>query len=297
MKKRGFKKSFGARGKKGPRDFGMKYKSDKPRFAKPAQGMRRPDIRGEMTPAVSRKLKAMKLVKALANKKDREDKKLFIVEGEKSFLEALDSSYQLHTVFATHAFLEEYPEIQESFKEKLLIVDEPELATLGTLAANRGVIGIFHMMGPTQFKISDGITIALSGVSDPGNLGTIIRIADWYGIRTIVASRDTVDCWNPKVVGATKGSFTRVQVVYRDLEGFFRDHQSIPVIAADMRGQNAHTMEFPKTGILLLGSESHGIDPDLDDYITTRITIPRYGGAESLNVAIAGAVILDNWFR
>jgi TrmH family RNA methyltransferase len=134
-------------------------------------------------------------------------------------------------------------------------------------------------------------------VNDPGNLGTILRIADWYGIKKIVASKKTVDIYNSKVISATKGSFARVQVYYLDLVSFFKTEKGIPVLGADLEGADVHTYKFPQKAFLLMGSESHGIHPDLEKNITQKITIPRYGTAESLNVGIATAVILDNWKR
>jgi len=247
--------------------------------------------------AFVKKTRAAKLVAILHDKKDRTERKLFLVEGQISILEALNSNYEVHTIFATHEFLDEYPEIAQHLGKKIEIVDEAELNSLGTLAQNKSAIGIFHQKNLTQLVIADEVVIALSGVNDPGNLGTIMRIADWYGIKKIVASLDTVDVYNPKVIGASKGSFSRVDVYYENLDQFFIKNKNVPVIAADMRGRSVHQFKFPKRGILLLGNESHGIDSELARFVTETVTIPKFGGAESLNVAIAGAIVLDNWMR
>ncbi len=237
------------------------------------------------------------LIESLQNKKDRDARKLFLVEGEKSFLEVIQSSYELYSVFATHMFLATYPEIVEFAKGKINIVDAEELSGMGTLATNMSVIGVFKQKELPPLVVTDEVVLAISDVNDPGNLGTLVRIADWYGIKKIIASRSTVDLYNPKTISATKGSFTRVDVYYKDLEDFFLANKNLPVVAADLQGNSAHTAVFPSRGVLLLGSEAHGIEHSLKDLVTTFVTIPRYGDAESLNVAVAGAVILDNWMR
>lgn len=242
-----------------------------------------------------KKTTAAKLVASLHDKKDRAARKLFLVEGEKSFLEAVNSAYQVHTIFTTNVFLETYPEIRERFPKMIQIVDENELNTLGTLAKNNTIIGVFHQKSLQELVITNEIVLAVTELNDPGNLGTLIRIADWYGISKIIASIGTVDVYNPKTISATKGSFARVDVYYKDLENFFATHKGIPIFAADMTGENIHMTNFPQSGILLLGSESHGISPDLKRFITKRVTIPAYGHAESLNVAIAAGIILDRW--
>lgn len=239
----------------------------------------------------------VKLVASLHSRKGRDERQLFLVEGEKSFLEALASDYVLHAAFGTHAFVDRHPDVLETCGERLRIVDENELTSMGTLATGNGVIGVFRQKEHPRFSVGDELVIALSDVNDPGNLGTIIRIADWYGISKIVASEHTVDAYNPKVISASKGSFTRVSVHAADLDQFLSEHPDVPVFAADMRGDDVHAASFPTRGVLLLGSESHGIPEDLERYITARVTIPRYGKAESLNVAVACAVILDNWKR
>jgi len=236
-----------------------------------------------------------KLVAGLHNKKERDERKLFIVEGEKTFMEILDSFYPLHSAFVTHGFLEIYPEVKKIYGDKIQIVDNNELTSLGTLTSNTMVIGVFHQQELPELKLGQEIALALCDINDPGNLGTLIRIADWYGISKIICSNNTVDSYNPKVMSASKGSFARVMVYYRDLEDFFRENKNIPLFAAGMEGNDVHTTPFPKQGILLLGNESHGIPHELDEYIMGRVTIPRFGAAESLNVAIAGAVILDTW--
>lgn len=307
MKKRSFgrKSSFSGKAafnksRSGKNRFERKPKQSRDRLDKSVVG--KPSFgRGKIpvSETFKKKTTAQKLVASLQNKKDRDARELFLVEGEKTFLETIQSSYELYAMFTTNAFIATYPEIAEFAKGKINIVDAEELSHMGTMATNMAVIGIFKQKQLQSLVIADEIVLAVDDVNDPGNLGTLIRIADWYGIRKIVASRNTVDVYNPKVISASKGSFTRVDVHYTDLEDFFLQENSkgrnLPIVAADLEGNSAHTTMYPSRGVLLLGSEAHGISHDVKDLVTTFVTIPRYGDAESLNVAVAGAVILDNW--
>jgi TrmH family RNA methyltransferase len=236
-----------------------------------------------------------KLIKELHDKKARAEHGLFLVEGEVSVLEFLESSYQVQSLLVTGEFLAKYKTLLSPYLEIITEVKNDELKKLGTLSSNDQAIGVFRQKEKEVFDMEDEIVIVLSDVNDPGNLGTIIRIADWYGVTKIIASKNTVDVYNSKVISATKGSFSRVTVYYEDLISFFESQKDIPVFGADLEGVSVHTCTFPKKAFLLMGSESHGIHPDLENYITQKITIPRYGSAESLNVGIATAVILDNW--
>ncbi len=282
--------------KNGPKNGGKKFVKES-RSAK----WKLVDPRAASAPATFvKKSSAAKLVTSLQNKKDRDERKLFIVEGEKTFLETLNSMYILESAFVTREFLEGYPDLQRTYGDRVRVVDEGELASMGSLASNNKVIGLFQQRPLAPLEIDDEIVIALCDVNDPGNLGTLIRIADWYGIKKIIASNNTVDVYNPKVISASKGSFARVAVHYVNLEAFLLKHPKIPVFGADMEGDDVHTAAFPtkgSSGILLLGNESHGISEGVKRFITQFVTIPRYGKAESLNVAIAGAIILDNWIR
>jgi TrmH family RNA methyltransferase len=224
-----------------------------------------------------------KLIKELHDRKGRAETGLFLVEGEVSVLEFLNSDYELYTLVVSTEFLNDHKKDIKQFS--------------GTLSSNDKAIAVFYQKQIPSFSMEDEIIIALSDVNDPGNLGTILRIADWYGIKKILASKNTVDVYNPKVISATKGSFARVQVYYEDLESFFKNQKNILILGADLVGENVHTFSFPSKGVLLMGSESHGIHPSLEKYITQKITIPRIGAAESLNVGVATAVILDNWKR
>jgi TrmH family RNA methyltransferase len=239
----------------------------------------------------------IKLIKSLQNKKDRNDLGLFLVEGAKNNLELLNSDFQIKELFITEEFLTKNEEVLNGKNIKYNLTTQNELEKTGSLESNDSALAIVKQKENSVLKIEDDeIIIALDEIKDPGNLGTIIRIADWYGIKKIVASGDTVDFYNPKVISATKGSFIRVQIFYTDLEKFL-SNTKIPILGAFLGGENIHKFNFPKAGILVMGNESRGIGQEIEKCVTQKITIPSFGGAESLNVAIATAVILDNWKR
>ena len=184
---------------------------------------------------------------------------------------------------------------------QLISVSEEALTQMGTLMSNNAGIAVARMRSD-PFEINQittaarkGIILALDDIRDPGNLGTIMRIADWYDVRHIIASTETTDVYNPKTIAASMGSFTRVEVNYLALALLLPQlrAEDIPIIGAFMEGRSIHEGVLPRHGVLLLGSESHGIREDLASYVTERVTIPRYGKAESLNVSVAAGIILD----
>lgn len=247
------------------------------------------------------------MIKSLHDKKYRQKTGLFLVEGEKSVVETLNSDFEIKTLLATKPFYTKYSKQIKDKKIVCEIVEPGEIENVGTLESNDSVLAIVKQKSQTITTAdqnnstlkpeSNEIILALDNIRDPGNLGTIIRIADWYGVKKIVTSIGTVDFYNPKVISATKGSFTRVNVRYTDLKNFLSETK-MPILGAFMDGENVHQFNFPKNGILLMGNESNGISPELEKLITQKITIPSFGGrAESLNVAIATAVLLDNWKR
>ncbi len=236
-----------------------------------------------------------KLVKSLGEKKNRNELGLFLVEGEKSVTEVLNSTFEIDFLLITDEFFKKYQNLIEKNNNRYEIVSQDKIEKFGTLLSNDSALAVVKQSLKQIPETEDNeIVIALDTIQDPGNLGTIIRIADWYGIKKIIASEETADFYNPKVIGASMGSFTRVKVFYTNLKEFL-SNTKLPVIGAYLNGENVHKAYFPKSGILLMGNESKGINKDLEEFITKKITIPSYGGAESLNVAIATAVMLDNW--
>lgn len=236
---------------------------------------------------------AAKYIKSLHQKKHRQETKKFLVEGEKSVAELIQSSFVTEIVYATASFKKAHSNVIAEKKIDVRIVDEGELNALGTLEHNNSAIAI-ALQKPLQPVSLDDIVLVLDDIRDPGNLGTLIRIADWYGIKHVVCSPSCVDWYNPKVISATMGSFTRVSGFYTDLVPFLSKAR-VPVLGAVLDGTSVHTYQFPQAGILVVGSESHGISKEVSRKITDRVTIPRIGGAESLNAAVAGGIILDRW--
>ncbi|MFH1454918.1 MAG: RNA methyltransferase [bacterium] len=236
-----------------------------------------------------------KLIKSLQDKKNRVELGLFLVEGGKSIIELLNSDFKIDFILTTTEFFDKYGEKIREKSKSYEIVDQFDLEKIGTFETNNSALAVVKQKVNKQFEIKkDEIVLALDEIKDPGNLGTIIRIADWYEIKNIVASKESVDFYNPKVITATKGSFSRVNIFYTDLKDFL-SKQKVPVFGTFLNGENIHKTKFPSSGILVMGNESNGINKEIEKSITKKITIPAYGKAESLNVAIATAIILDNW--
>ncbi|MBW3696102.1 RNA methyltransferase [Vibrio sp. T187] len=235
----------------------------------------------------------LKLLRALGQKKQRKAHGLFLVQGEKNVLELATSQLNVKQIFATSEFLQENSNDLKQFECIEASLDE--LTKASTLVSNNAAIAVVEIP-QVELPPAQGLMIALDGVSDPGNLGTIIRVADWYGIKHIVASSDCADPYNPKTISATMGSFGRVHVSQTDLPSYL-DSADLPVYGAFLEGESVHKTSFSAEGILLMGSESHGVRAEAAKYVTDKITIPAFGGAESLNVAMATGIILDNLRR
>jgi TrmH family RNA methyltransferase len=237
----------------------------------------------------------IRYIKSLQLKKYRNKAQSFLVEGTKSVLELLNSNFEVTHLVGTDSFLKD----NEIFLSKLEVspelVSAQQLNSLSSLKTNQDVLAVARKPVDKPLSISKNeYSLALDGISDPGNLGTIIRTADWYGIQNVICSRECADFYNPKVIQASMGSFTRVRIHYTDLLGFLKDHL---VYGAALEGENVHQINFANGGVLLIGNEAHGISPALHNIIDQWICIPGYGGAESLNAALATAVICDNLRR
>jgi TrmH family RNA methyltransferase len=179
-------------------------------------------------------------------------------------------------------------------------VDERTLIQSGSLLSNNAGIAVVHQKNePAVADIlasaRTGMVVALDDVRDPGNLGTIIRTADWYGVTHLLCSPTTTDLYNPKVIASSMGSYTRMRVLYTELREVLSEAQkeSLPIMMADLEGDSTHTALLPHTGFLVMGSESHGIQQSTREYASHTLTIPRFGKAESLNVSVATGILLD----
>ena len=243
-----------------------------------------------------------KYIQSLHQKKYRQQHGAFLVEGAKSVQEVLDSDFTIDVLVATEAFCKENAVLTDHQRLPIEIVSATELERIGTLESNNAALAVVRTKENLPLVAdSDEIVLVLDDIRDPGNLGTILRIADWYGIRKLICSETTADVYNPKVISASKGSFTRVSWWYGDLVNFFTQQKSAnaekSVYGAFLGGDDVHQTKFEVSGYLVMGNESNGIRPELASFVTQKITIPRYGGAESLNVGIATAIIIDNWKR
>lgn len=228
-------------------------------------------------------------VRSLHNKAIRHSEGIFLVEWAKCISEFIDSEFEIVEWFFTESFA-----FKNTYSFPFEIVSEWDLTRMSTLNANDTWIILVKMKSNTLSKIrNDELIIVLDSINDPGNLWTIIRIADWYGISHIVASADTVDMYNPKVLMATMGSFSRVSLIYTDID-IYLSKNSWKIYWAYLDGESVHTKEFAlQSAHLVIGSEAHGISPSIEKYITDKITIPRFGHAESLNAGVATAIIVD----
>jgi RNA methyltransferase, TrmH family len=235
-------------------------------------------------------------IKSLQLKKYRKQENSFIVEGAKGVIELLKSDYHIQIIVFTKDFDNELFTPFSLEGVELIETNQKALEQIGTFKSNDAVLAVATCKPNAPFDLGDELILALDDVRDPGNLGTIIRIADWYGINKILCSSETADFYNPKVINATMGSFTRVEAYYTDLYEFL-NKTSLPVYGALLEGENIYNQNLSPEGILVMGNESHGVGKEMKSLVTHPLNIPRRGGAESLNVSIATAVILDNFFR
>ena len=220
------------------------------------------------------------------------------MEGAKSVEELLQSDFEVTWVAATARFLELHKDMINRSSIEIAVANEVELAAIGTFNSNDGAIATARMkINEIPVTLNDEIVLVLDDIRDPGNLGTIIRTADWYGIKNIIASEETADFYNPKTIHATMGSFCRVNVFYTSLSQYLSSDIS-KVYGAFLSGINVHELNLPVRGChLVIGNESRGIREELMELIHTKITISRFGKAESLNAAVATSIILDNFRR
>jgi len=232
----------------------------------------------------------LKLITSLSQKKYRHKYKLFVVEGVKVVQEFLNSSYELEILFSTESSF--------SYLDSFIEVSEQELKKISSLKTPNKVIALFKI--PVEKNSSpSGLIVALDAINDPGNLGTIIRLCDWFGVDKLLCSKETVDCYNTKVVQSSMGSLTRVAISYIDLKEYLLS-VSIPIFIADMDGDNVYEMKPPTSAVLVMGNEANGISNYIKEIVSTKITIPRYGDSqliESLNVATATAILLSEFRR
>ena len=233
----------------------------------------------------------IKQIASLRQQKFRKELGLFVVEGRKMTEELLHSGFEMVGLYATEAFLSDYPAFAEA-----QTVTEIQMQQMSGQDTPPGILAVVRIPKQGEIKTTSRLVLALDGIANPGNMGTLIRTAEWFGIHDVVCSSDCVELWNPKVVQATMGSLFRVKVWATDLVTYLQKTKvnGKDVYGALLEGENLFQMQAKPEGILVIGSESHGIRTDVLPHITHPITIPRVGGSvtESLNAAVAGAILM-----
>ena len=229
----------------------------------------------------------IKLIRSLHQKKYRNEKGLFFVEGKKAVQELLNSRFDVVKVYSTEFGL------LSASNEMVELITEAELKKISALNTPNKVLGVFKIPKIEQVNFDDWI-VAADDIRDPGNLGTIIRLCDWFGIKHLICSKETVDCYNPKTLQATMGSISRVNVGYTDLYVFLKTLE-VPIYGAFMEGEVVYKNKLPRSGVLVMGNEANGISEKMETLINKKISIPQFGmqTTESLNVATATAILLN----
>jgi len=233
-----------------------------------------------------------KYIQTLGQKKFREQEGAFIAEGPKLVKELLEeNATSVIEVFALKDWINDNEKLLE--RKEVTAITEAELERISQLTTPNKVLAIVRQFDKDEnIDVKDKITLVLDGIQDPGNLGSIIRIADWFGIEQIVCSNDSADSYNPKVVQATMGSIARVKIFYTDLEEWLAGQKDIRIYAAALEGQDVTTMKKIKEGIIIIGNEARGISEAVLKLANVKLTIPKKGKAESLNAAVAAGIVL-----
>ncbi|WP_396181582.1 TrmH family RNA methyltransferase [Flavobacterium sp.] len=233
----------------------------------------------------------IKLINSLQQKKYRKLHNLFIAEGKKVIQELIDANFSLEHLFVTKTNLFDK-------KHTATLILDSELKKISALTSANDCLAVFKIKEYSS-STNSGLELALDNIKDPGNMGTIIRLCDWFGISKIVCSEETVDMYNPKVVQATMGSLARVQVEYTNLANYLKT-TDLEIFGTFMEGENIYKKELPANGILVMGNEANGISLEIENLVTQKISIPRFGNlqqTESLNVATASAIFLSEFKR
>jgi RNA methyltransferase, TrmH family len=243
----------------------------------------------------------IKLITSLQQKKYRKLHNLFIAEGKKVIQELIDAKFSLEHLFVTKEKLFD-------LKYNPVLISDSDLKKISALTTANDCLAVFKipftLTSSVQAvqdsnKSSSALELVLDNIKDPGNMGTIIRLCDWFGISKIICSEETVDIYNPKVVQATMGSLARVEVVYTDLLLYLKKSK-VEIFGTFMEGNNIYKTELPINGIIVMGNEANGISAEIESLVTQKISIPRFGNlqqTESLNVATATAIVLSEFRR
>ena len=234
----------------------------------------------------------LKFIRSLKKKKFRQTHQLFLAEGIKVVEELIKSPFIVHQLYATESYsnILNVPDIQ--------LISDKELGLVSDFSSPNQILGIFEIP-KSKDLVKQGITLALDEINDPGNLGTIIRLCDWFGVAQLVCSENTVDCYNQKVVQASMGSLTRVSVNYVDLVSYLANEKRT-IYGTFLKGENIYSSKLEKNAVIVLGNEANGISNEIEQLVHKKITIPQFGeqqSTESLNVAMSTAIILSEFKR
>ena len=231
--------------------------------------------------------KQIKIIKSLKLKKNRIKHNLFVAEGDKTILELITAGFNINSLYSINRQI-------EGVKNSVIQLSKPELNKISNLSNPKNSLGVFEIPKPKKINYNK-LIIGLDNISDPGNLGTIIRLCDWFGVEDLICSFDTVDCYNPKVIQASMGSISRVNITYLDLQNSL-ENNSLKTYGTYMQGDSIFEIDEIKNGVILFGNEANGINPNLSKFIDKRLSIPRFGKlkkTESLNVANALSIVLS----
>jgi RNA methyltransferase, TrmH family len=248
----------------------------------------------------------LKQLAQLKLKKYRDEQNLYVAEGEKMVSELLLSKTEIKTIVANREWLDANHDKFPGNVE-LLEANEEELKRLSLMPSPNKVLA-YSKISETRFDtggLHKKLTLVLDDIQDPGNLGTIIRLADWFGIENIICSEKSVNLYNPKVVQSTMGAFLKVNVFYLDLDNFFKEikkmHEKILVYGTFLEGKNIYKTNLSSSGIIVLGNESKGISKSIENYIDEKLTIPSFNtnpnSIDSLNVSVATAIVCSEFRR
>jgi TrmH family RNA methyltransferase len=234
----------------------------------------------------------IKRITALKQKKTRNELKMFIAEGKKVIQELVNARFKIVEIYVTNSSI--------SFSKGILptLISEAELKKISCLTTPNDCLAIFEFPGAVKPK-ENGLILVLDAIRDPGNLGTIIRLADWFGVEQIICSEDTAEVFNPKVIQASMGSISRVNIIYANISEYLISIQ-LPIYGAFIDGENVYHHQLPENAVLVIGNEANGISELIEEFVQKRISIPRFGKlqlTESLNAATATAILLSEFKR
>jgi len=233
----------------------------------------------------------IKYIRGLSIKKNRIKEQCFVVEGEKCMAELLNSSFEVVELFALKDWIDE----NKVDFDKVQLVNLKELEKISNLKSPNKALAVVKMRKQAILQQESAVTLVLDDINDPGNLGTIIRMCDWFGVKQIICSENTVDIYNPKVVQSTMGSLFRIHIIYADLSVYLAK-VTTPICGAYMDGENIKDIKINHKVHLVMGNEANGISGKIEKYISKRVTIKNIGGnTESLNVAVATSVLLHEF--